>query len=114
MRETFDEVIPKKDKLLLVLSENSVRSAWVGREVERALDVERARQSSGREDWRIPFPVRLDDCIFEIDAGWALDVTRRHIGDFRNWRDADSYQRGFQRLLRDLRVERDRRRPDSP
>jgi CheY-like chemotaxis protein len=114
LRETLDEVIREKDKLLLVLSEHSVRSAWVGREVERALDVEHTRRSSGRADWRILFPIRLDDCIFEIEAGWALDVRRRHIGDFRNWRDADSYQEAFQRLLRDLKAEKEKRSSSRP
>jgi hypothetical protein len=105
IRETLDEVIREKDKLLLVLSENSVRSAWVSREVERALEVERTRQSEGRADWRILFPIRLDDRILEIESGWALDVRRRHIGDFRNWRNDESYQRAFQGLLSDLKSE---------
>ena len=29
----------------------------------------------------------------------------RHIGDFPNWEDHDSYQKAFERLLRDLKAE---------
>ena len=104
LRETLDMAIRRRDRLLLVLSENSVRSPWVQREVDRALDEERRRKQDGRMDWRVLFPIRLDDSIFNLDAGWASDLQRRHIGDFRNWRNHDSYQVAFQRLLRDLKA----------
>ena len=29
----------------------------------------------------------------------------RHIGDFNKWKDHDSYQKAFDRLLRDLKAE---------
>jgi hypothetical protein len=69
------------------------------------LDEELRRKQAGRTDWRVLFPIRLDDSIFSIDAGWASDVQRRHIGDFRRWRDDDSYQAALQRLLRDLKAQ---------
>jgi hypothetical protein len=34
----------------------------------------------------------------------SADIRRtRHIGDFTHWKDHDSYQTAFQRLLRDLK-----------
>jgi hypothetical protein len=34
---------------------------------------------------------------------WARKLRdQRNIGDFRQWKDHDAYQRGFQRMLRDL------------
>ena len=104
LRETFDSVIGLKDRLLLVLSQNSIRSPWVEREVERALDEENRRRLEGRRDWRILFPIRLDDAIFDVDAGWATDVKRRFIGDFCDWREPRKYEAAFRRLLRDLEV----------
>jgi hypothetical protein len=51
------------------------------------------------------FPIRLDDAVMETKIGWAADIKRsRHIGDFRNWKDHDAYQKALARLLRDLRV----------
>ncbi len=60
------------DKLLLVLSENSVGSRWVEQEVETAL----AEEEAGRE---VLFPVRLDDTVMGIQTGWPALVKRtRH------------------------------------
>jgi hypothetical protein len=105
LRPTFDEAIRVRDKVLLILSENSIRSPWVKREVERALDDEMRRQKQ-RNDYTVLFPVRLDNDIFDLAKGWATDVQRRHIGDFTNWKDHDSYQKAFDRLLRDLEMEK--------
>jgi hypothetical protein len=39
-------------------------------------------------------------------VGWAADIRRqRHIGDFRQWKDRDAYQKAFNRLLRDLKAD---------
>jgi hypothetical protein len=29
---------------------------------------------------------------------------RRHIGDFSHWKDTSSYQKAFERLLRDMKA----------
>ncbi len=84
------------DKLLLVLSENSIDSEWVEDEVTTAFEEERKR---GRT---VLFPVRLDDGIFTTHEPWAAKVRQRHIGDFTNWKDHDAYRKAFERLLRDL------------
>lgn len=99
MRQTIMDSIRVHDKLLLILSEDSVESEWVEEEVESALRQEREQKKT------ILFPVRLDDAVFESKHAWAQKICTRHIGDFRNWKDHDSYQEGFERLLRDLKVE---------
>jgi hypothetical protein len=44
--------------------------------------------------------------LMQTDQAWAADIRRtRHIGDFRNWKNHDEYQKAFQRLLRDLKAE---------
>jgi len=97
-RARIDEAIRIYDKLLIVLSENSVRSAWVETEVETAFERER------RESRTMLFPIRIDDAVMQTNAAWAADIRRtRHIGDFRNWKDHDSWQKVFKRLLRDLK-----------
>ena len=100
LRPTIDESIRVYDKLLLVLSEASVSSQWVEQEVETALRKER-QPGSGT----VLFPVRLDDSVFEVGEGWpALIKDTRHVGDFTRWKEHDSYQRAFERLLRDLKA----------
>jgi hypothetical protein len=40
------------------------------------------------------------------DEAWAADIRRtRHIGDFSGWKNHDSYQEGFARLLHSLKAE---------
>ena len=102
IRTRIDEVIRIHDKLLLVLSQNSVASAWVEKEVETAFDQENERKEP------VLFPIRLDDTVIESKTGWAADIRRsRHIGNFCHWKNHDEYQRGLERLLRDLRIEKD-------
>lgn len=98
-RVTIDETIRVYDKLLLVLSEDSVRSDWVEKEVEAAFEKE------GQQKRTMLFPIRLDDAVMNIPTGWPADIRRtRHIGDFHAWRTHDTYQLAFARLLRDLKA----------
>ncbi len=103
LRPTFDEAIRLHDRLLLVLSKHSVKSEWVKREVEQALEEEQRRKKLKRSDQNVLFPIRLDDAVMDVEIGWATDVRRRHIGDFRNWKDHGPFKRAFERLLRDLK-----------
>jgi uncharacterized protein YjbI with pentapeptide repeats len=100
IRPTIDETIRLHDKLLLVLSEHSVTSQWVEQEVETALARER------KQDETVLFPIRLDNMVMEMEGGWpALIKNTRNIGDFCQWKEHDAYQKGFSRLLRDLKAE---------
>jgi TIR domain len=100
IRLRIDESIRLHDKLLLVLSEESVKSQWVEQEVETAL----ARE---REQNRIVlFPIRLDESVMGVNSGWpSLIKNTRHIGDFSLWKAHDSYKDAFARLIRDLKAE---------
>jgi len=98
IRDRIDESIRFHDKLLLVLSADSISSRWVETEVEAAMEHERRGRGT------LLFPIRVDDAILETDKPWASEIRRtRHIGDFRGWLDAGFYQTAFTRLLRDLK-----------
>ncbi len=97
IRPTIYRSIQAHDKLLLVLSENSIHSQWVESEVEAAFEEERKRGEI------ILFPIRLDDTVMRTDQAWAADIRRtRHIGDFTRWTEHDAYQQALEQLLRDL------------
>ena len=99
-RLRIDESIRVYDKLMVVLSANSIHSEWVEKEVETAFEKERKNKTT------VLFPIRLDDEVMKTDEAWAADIRRtRHIGDFTRWKDHDSYQKAFDRLLRDLKAE---------
>jgi hypothetical protein len=108
IHEQIDEAIRVYDRLLLILSEHSMNSEWVKTEIASA----RAREV--REGRRMLFPISLvpfeaikEWKAFDADRGKdsAREIREYFIPDFSNWKDHDSYQAAFQRLLRDLKNE---------
>ena len=100
IRSRIDEAIRIHDKLLLVLSEHSIESTWVKKEVETAFEKE------DQQERLVLFPIRLDDTVMQTSQAWAADIRRmRHITDFTGWEDHDIYQKALDRLLRDLKAE---------
>jgi len=98
IRKEIDQAIHLQDKLLLILSEHAINSGWVDYEVELAL----AREI--RQQREILFPIRLDNEALQSASNWATTLqATRHIGDFTNWTDTQTYQHIFDRLLRDLK-----------
>ncbi|HYY95229.1 MAG TPA: toll/interleukin-1 receptor domain-containing protein [Pyrinomonadaceae bacterium] len=109
--EQIERAIQVHDRLLIVLSENSLRSKWVMTEIRRARKVEL------RENRRKLFPIRLVDYetlqaweCFDADTGedLASEVRQYFIPDFSNWKEHDAFEKAFERLLRDLRDEEKR------
>jgi hypothetical protein len=73
-------------------------SDWVETEAEAALERET------REKRNVLFPIAIDDEGFESQEAWAADIRRkRHIGNFRGWKEHDEFQQAFERLVRDLK-----------
>ncbi len=101
-QERIEESIRIFDKVMIVLSKASVQSRWVEREVNAA------REREDRENRTVLFPIRIDEAVMSAPQPWAADIRRsRHIGDFRAWEVQSSYQKAFERLLRDLKAEPD-------
>jgi len=107
VHEQIDAAIRVYDRLLLILSEHSMTSAWVETEISKA------RKREVREKRRMLFPLRLVgferlrnwEC-FDTDTGKdsAREIREYFIPDFSNWKDHDSYIRSFDRLLQDLKA----------
>lgn len=99
--DRIEESIRLYDKLLLILSRDSIQSSWVEREVRAAFEKETKR------DEPVLFPIRVDEAVMSSDKEWAASIRRtRHIGDFREWKNYDAYQKSLERLLQDLQRER--------
>ena len=97
--ERIEESIRMYDKTMIILSEASVRSRWVEREVNAA------REREERENRTVLFPIRIDDEVMQAQQPWAAELRRqRHIGDFTKWKNYDAYQQAFSRLVRDLQA----------
>jgi hypothetical protein len=108
--DQIERAIQLHDRLLIVLSENSLQSEWVMTEIRKA------REAEKRENRRKLFPIRLADFgqirqwnCFDADSGkdLAVEVREYFIPDFSNWKDHDSFEKAFERLLRDLREAED-------
>ena len=105
--EQIDHAIQVHDRLLVILSEHSLRSEWVVTEIRKA------RKTEIKEKRRKLFPIRLVDYemireweCFDADTGKDLAVELREyfIPDFSNWKDHESFEGAFDRLLKDLRA----------
>jgi len=108
IHEQIDEAIRLYDRLLLILSEDSMSSDWVKTEIAHA------RQREIGEKRQMLFPISIvpfeeikEWKAFDADTGKdsAREIREYFIPDFSNWKDHDSYQAAFQRLLRDLKAE---------
>lgn len=117
LHEQIFNAIHLHDKLLLVLSEHSLRSGWVETEIRRARKAERDERR------RKLFPIRLVDFeaiekweCFDADSGKDLGVELREyfIPDFSNWKDHDAFEKGFARLLRDLKDDEEEKPESDP
>jgi uncharacterized protein YjbI with pentapeptide repeats len=108
IHEQIERAIELHDRLLIVLSENSLQSEWVMTEIRKA------RKAEIREKRRKLFPIRLVDFdiireweCFDADTGkdLAVEVREYYIPDFSNWKDHDSFEATFDKLLQDLKAE---------
>jgi hypothetical protein len=108
INEQLKRAIREQDKLLLVLSKDSIKSEWVEFEIREGIRCE------VREKRRVLFPIRLVDYdallhweCFDADTkkDLAAEVRAYHIPDFSHWNDPDAYLQALLRLLRDLEAE---------
>jgi len=97
IRESLEQAKHLHDRLLLIISRNSISSTWVEREFETAVEREKI------ENRVVLFPTTIDDSVLVSKKGWAANLRRqRHIGDFRQWQDRGEYHGSLQKLLSDL------------
>ena len=108
VRGQIDQALGEHDKLLLVLSEDSMKSTWVEYEIFRA------RKREVRDNLRLLFPIALvpfDQLreweLFCSDEGrdLAREIREYFIPDFSVWKtDNRSYSQSLERLLSDLKL----------
>lgn len=108
LHEQIFEAIQVHDRLLLVLSDHSMKSEWVMNEIRKARETER------RESRRKLFPIRLVDfkrlkpwSCFDADSGkdLAVEVREYFIPDLSDWKNHDAFEEAFQHLVRDLKAD---------
>jgi hypothetical protein len=125
IHEQLDEAIRVHDKLLLILSEHSMNSNWVKAEILRAqkreIEENQSPTLSSKDDDKdgaptrkkkqILFPITLvpyaalENWEYPISTGIDLaeEIRQYFIPDFSSWKDHDSFQIGFEKLVKDLK-----------
>lgn len=97
-REKIEQAIGIQDKLLLILSQESVQSHWVAHEVRRAINREVNQNTT------ILFLIRIDDTLLTNASPWAKDLREnRYIGNFTEWIMEAVYQEKLATLLQQLK-----------
>jgi hypothetical protein len=96
----IDQAIRLFDKSILVLSQHSLQSRWIQKEIEKLLEMERERISTSP----VMIPISIDGAIFTAEMGWARIAQSRLIADFSNWRDDKIYRNMLIGLSRTLTI----------
>jgi uncharacterized protein YjbI with pentapeptide repeats len=107
LHEQIDIAIKVYDRLLLIISGDSMKSEWVKTEIAHA------RQREVRDQRRVLFPIGLASFksiqewkCFDADTGKdsAREIREYFIPDFSRWKDHDSYKAALEKLLAGLRA----------
>jgi len=108
IHEQIDEAIRRYERLLLILSTDSMKSPWVKTEIRKA------RKREIEEKRRVLFPVSIVPITdirmwesFYADEGVDLaeEIREYYIPDFSDWKNHDSYAKGLKKLLGGLKAE---------
>lgn len=103
----IDQAIRVYDKLIVICSKNSLKSAAVIEEMERALDKEARHLKETRKIKDILAPISLDDYLFdEWDHPIKPKVLRKVVGRFKGCKtNMDKYSEAFDKLMKALSAE---------
>jgi len=95
LEKQIDRAIRQNPTVLLILSENSIKSDWVQHEVRKAREIEK---DVGRD---VLCPVALDDSW--KTSPWPERIMEQimeyNILDFSIWKDDDKFEKMFVKLI---------------
>jgi TIR domain len=108
IHEQIDEAIRVYDRLLLILSPESMSSEWV------ATEIAKARKKEAIQKRQVLFPISIVPYkeiesweLFDADRGKdsAREIREYFIPDFSSWKNHDLYTKAFDALLKSLKSE---------
>jgi hypothetical protein len=106
MEDQIDHAIENYDRLLVVLSEHSIRSNWVTREIRKAFKFEK------QQNRKKLFPIRLvgmgpiqgwQSFYADLVKDLGEEIREYYIPDFSNWQDIEALDKHIDKLVHDLR-----------
>ncbi|NQS98704.1 MAG: toll/interleukin-1 receptor domain-containing protein [candidate division Zixibacteria bacterium] len=96
----YDSIFRLHDKLLLIVSEHSIKSEWVKDEVEAAFDKEKELEGK-----KAIIPLNIDKSYLETNVAWVVKLRQRRFADFTDWKNHDKFQEAFKELLKWLKTD---------
>ena len=109
IHDQIERVIKSHEKLLLILSENSMSSEWL------KIEIIKAKKREDKEGIRVLFPISIVESsvldtweLFDCEGrNLADDIRLFYIPSFIGWeRDNDDYLKKFEKLLESFNAER--------
>jgi hypothetical protein len=112
--------IRDNEKVVLLISKESIKSEWLKADVEKALKREKRMNAELRtelkdkcqfnfEDFqkaKILFPIILDQEGKDAFESWVKDLDLPGVStDFYDWGNRDNYQKSFASLMKELEIE---------
>ena len=95
-----DSAVKLHDKIILILSEDSLEKDWAENEYNSAIVKEM------RSGITSLVPIILDDAVKNTDKPWAIKMRRsRYLYDFAVWQDPEAYGESLGCLLDGLSAE---------
>ena len=95
-----------QDRLVLILSRNSIETDWIRDEVGAALRREQEEREKRKAVSPILLPVAIDSALGVSELPWVAKMRRDdRVVDFGSWQVDSNYKLGFQELLGHLRRE---------
>lgn len=99
LQSSIDSALEDHEKVIVILSKNSLDAKPVLYEIKATLEREKGSSRN------IMFPLRIDDAVFSWESPLQKRILKKHIGDFSDWQTEAGYKKAFDRLLKDLRAE---------
>ncbi len=99
VKDLINEVNAAEDKLLVILSNNSIENKWIVTEVEDVLTEERQRKQS------ILMPLKINEDLTSRDKPrFNKILSEIHFIDFTKWEKPIEYFNAFNELIENLKV----------
>lgn len=91
--------IHESDKVVVILSSESIQSSWIQHEINKALEME------NKTNKNILFPITIDDSIFSEHSGpFGSQLRDKYILHFEDWTNSTAYKSSLSRLAKSLVV----------
>lgn len=97
IRPAVIDAVASQDKMVVIISKDSIQSDWVKSEINWA---EQKKHQTGEN---VLLPIQIDDVLAKVEKTFVKDLFLSiHTEDFTNWRIPGEYKQALDKLLASL------------